>query len=37
MTLFGGQATWAKMTSLGGKQTVLACHMTKKSEQNFVT
>jgi hypothetical protein len=24
-----GKASWAKMTSLGGKLTSLACHMTK--------
>jgi len=23
-----GQASWTKMTSLGGKQTALACHPT---------
>jgi hypothetical protein len=27
---FREQARWAKMTSLGGKLTVLACHPTKK-------
>jgi hypothetical protein len=30
MALFIGQASWAKMMSLGDKQTALACHMTKK-------
>jgi hypothetical protein len=24
-----GQASWAKMTSLRGKLTALACHLTK--------
>jgi hypothetical protein len=30
MMSFRGQASWAKMTSLGGKLTALACHPTKK-------
>ncbi len=30
MTSFRGQASWAKMMSPGGKQTVLTCHLTKK-------
>jgi hypothetical protein len=30
MKLFGGQASWAKIMSPGGKLTVLACHPTKK-------
>jgi hypothetical protein len=30
MISFRGQAGWAKMTSLGGKLTALACHPTKK-------
>jgi hypothetical protein len=30
MTSFRGQASWAKMTSLAGKLTALACHTTKK-------
>ncbi len=30
MASFGGQATWANMTSPGGKLTALACHPTKK-------
>ncbi len=30
MTPFGGQAGWAKVTSLGGKLIVVACHSTKK-------
>jgi hypothetical protein len=29
MTSFGGQASWEKMTSLGGKLTGLARHPTK--------
>jgi hypothetical protein len=29
MTSLRGQANWAKMTSLGGKLTALACHPTK--------
>jgi len=29
MTLLRGQARWAKMTSLWGKLTVPACHLTK--------
>jgi hypothetical protein len=29
MTSFRGQASWAKMTSPGGKLTTLACHPTK--------
>jgi hypothetical protein len=28
MTSLRGQASWAKMTSLGGKLTALACHLT---------
>jgi hypothetical protein len=28
-TLFGGQASWAKMTSAGGKLTAPPCHPTK--------
>ncbi len=31
-----GQANSAKMTSLGGKVTTLACHLTKKSKQSRV-
>jgi hypothetical protein len=27
---FRGQASWAKMTSRGGKLAALACHPTKK-------
>jgi hypothetical protein len=27
---FKGHASWAKMTSPGGKLTALACHLTKK-------
>jgi hypothetical protein len=30
MVLFRGQASWAKMTSPGGKLIVLACHTNKK-------
>jgi hypothetical protein len=30
MTSFRGQASLAKMTSLGGKLTALACHPTKR-------
>ncbi len=30
MTSFGGQASWAKITSFGGRPTVLVCHPTKK-------
>jgi len=30
MTSFRGQASWAKMTSHGGKLTALACHLTEK-------
>jgi hypothetical protein len=30
MTSFRGKASWAKMTSPGGKVTALACHPTKK-------
>ncbi len=30
MTTFKGQASLAKMTSLGGKLTVLVCHPTKR-------
>jgi hypothetical protein len=30
MTSFGGKASWAKMTSAGGKLTTLACHPTIK-------
>ncbi len=30
MTSFRGQASWAKMTSPGGKLTAPACHPTKK-------
>jgi hypothetical protein len=30
MTLFRGQASWAKMMSVGGKLTTVACHLTKK-------
>jgi hypothetical protein len=30
MTLFRGQAGWAKMILLGGKLRALACHPTKK-------
>jgi hypothetical protein len=30
MTSFRGLASWAKMTSLGGKLTAPACHPTKK-------
>jgi hypothetical protein len=30
MTSFGGQASWGKMTSPGGKLTALACHPTKE-------
>ncbi len=29
MTSLRGQANWAKMTSLGGKLTGMACHLTK--------
>jgi hypothetical protein len=29
MTSFRGQASWAKMTSPGGKLTALTCHLTK--------
>jgi hypothetical protein len=29
MTSFRGQVSWAKMTSLRGKLTALACHPTK--------
>ncbi len=34
-----GQAGWAKMTLLGGKQTALACHPTKykAKEQTFLS
>jgi len=28
-----GQTSWAKMTSLGGKLTALACHPIKKVNQ----
>jgi hypothetical protein len=30
MTSFRGQASSAKMTSLGGKLTALACHLIKR-------
>jgi hypothetical protein len=30
MKSFMGMASWAKMTSLGGKLTTLVCHPTKK-------
>jgi hypothetical protein len=30
MTSFRGQASWAKMTSPGGKLKALACHTSKK-------
>ncbi len=30
MTSFRGEASWAKMTSPGGKLTAQACHPTKK-------
>jgi hypothetical protein len=30
MTLFRGQASFAKMTSPGGMVTTLACHLPKK-------
>jgi len=30
MMSFRGQATWAKIVSLGGKLTALACHPTRK-------
>jgi hypothetical protein len=30
MTLFRGQASWAKMTSVVDKLTTVACHPTKK-------
>jgi hypothetical protein len=30
MKSFKGQASWAKMTSTGGKLVVLVCHPTKK-------
>jgi hypothetical protein len=30
MMSFRGQASWAKMTSPGGKLTALACHPTKR-------
>jgi hypothetical protein len=30
MMSFRGQASWAKMMSPEGKQTALACHLTKK-------
>jgi len=30
MTSFRGQASWAKMTSPGGKLAAPACHPTKK-------
>ncbi len=30
MMSFRGQASWAKMTSAGGKLTTLPCHPTKK-------
>jgi len=30
MMSFGGQTSWAKMTSPGGKLTALASHPTKK-------
>jgi hypothetical protein len=30
MTSFRGQASSAKMTSLGGKLTALACHLNKR-------
>jgi len=29
MTSLRGQASWAKMTSPGGKLTAMACHPTK--------
>ncbi len=29
MTSLRGQASWAKMTSLRGKQAALVCHLTK--------
>jgi hypothetical protein len=29
MTSLKGQASWAKMMSLGGKLTALACHQIK--------
>jgi hypothetical protein len=31
MTSFRGQASWAKMTSLGGKLTAPAYQLTKKA------
>ncbi len=34
MMLFKGQASWAKMTSPGGKLKALACYPTKKSKQS---
>ncbi len=30
MMSFRGQATWAKIVSLGGKLTALGCHPTRK-------
>jgi hypothetical protein len=30
MTTFRGQASWAKMTSPGGKPAALVCHLTKR-------
>jgi hypothetical protein len=33
MTSFRGQASSAKMTSLGGKLTALACHPTKRASK----
>ncbi len=37
MRSLGGQASWAKMTSLGGKLTALAGHQTKFVKKSWVT
>jgi hypothetical protein len=33
MTSFRGQASWANMTSPGGKLTALACHLARKANK----